>query len=229
MATAGVWVRRAAVLATATGGGYAAGVAVAKVQKRSSDPPQIIEPLAVPSGSDHATAKPTEPSSPDTLAGVPEHLRRWYAKWSTNTLGWHLEKPHPVPMRHLDELLGDGGETQRMVLFPLCGASVDLGYVARRGHHVVGVEAVPAAVDRLLKEWGTEIEGSSPPPSAPTWLRVATPGWWQSAAAEQLSKAMGRVFKPAPFLFAIQGDFLRFDDQAAARYSFERGFDFSWP
>ena len=91
-----------------------------------------------------------------------------------------------------------------------------------------GVVAIRGGPYRYVVS-GTEIEGSSPPPSAPTWLRVATPGWWQSAAAEQLSKAMGRVFKPAPFLFAIQGDFLRFDDQAAARYSFERGFDFSWP
>ena len=126
-------------------------------------------------------------------------------------------------------LLLHASGTRGVNLTNVTTAELDLGYVARRGHHVVGVEAVPAAVDRLLKEWGTEIEGSSPPPSAPTWLRVATPGWWQSAAAEQLSKAMGRVFKPAPFLFAIQGDFLRFDDQAAARYSFERGFDFSWP
>jgi hypothetical protein len=77
---------------------------------------------------------------------VDEKFAYWRDRWLNKMLGWHLENPHPVLMTHLNDWLGDDGETQRSILFPLCGASVDLGCIARRGHQVVGVEAVPEAI-----------------------------------------------------------------------------------
>jgi hypothetical protein len=74
----------------------------------------------------------------------------------------------------------------------------------------------------VFKEYGDEIKGGEPPPNAATWLRVAQPGWWQRVAAEKLGQAEGRRYVPAPFLFALQGDFLAFDRAAASRHGFER-------
>jgi hypothetical protein len=86
---------------------------------------------------------------------------------------------------------------------------------------VVGVEAVPEAIDRLLSEYGEEIEGGRPP-DARLWLRVGQPNWMQKVAAEQLSKSEKRsmTYQPAPFLFAVQGDFLAFDRPAASQWGF---------
>mmetsp|Transcript_4442 Transcript_4442/g.9703 ORF Transcript_4442/g.9703 Transcript_4442/m.9703 type:complete len:168 (-) Transcript_4442:238-741(-) len=52
-------------------------------------------------------------------------------------------------------------------------------------------------------------------------LRVAQPAWFQRIVAEQIGKSEGRTYVPAPFLFAVQGDFLKFDAAAAAKYGFE--------
>ena len=38
------------------------------------------------------------------------------------------------------------------VLFPLCGASVDLAWLYRQGHTVVGVEGTWKAVEKLFSD-----------------------------------------------------------------------------
>ena len=82
------------------------------------------------------------------VGGGSDRLARWHDRWSNNTTAWHLEKPHPRLVEHLQALLPDE-QPGKLALFPLCGASVDLGFLARRGHHVVGVDGVPLALDRL--------------------------------------------------------------------------------
>lgn len=156
-------------------------------------------------------------------------LNRWMERWATNNLGWHLEKPHPLLCKYLTDLVGEPRTAQKLVLFPLCGASVDLAYLARRGHHVVGIDAVPQALDRLLSEYGDEIpSGGGLPPDAPR-LRVAQPSRVQQMAAQQLGKAEGgEPYEAAPFLFAVQADFIEFDGAAAGRFGlggFEAAFD----
>ena len=156
-----------------------------------------------------------------------ERLTRWYERWASNNLGWHLAKPHPVLSKHLADLVGDHS-TQKLVLFPLCGASVDLGYLARRGHHVVGVDAVPQAIDRLLAEYGEEIpSGGGLAPGAPR-LRVAQPSRVQQMAAAQLGKNEGKSYEAAPFLFGVQADFIEWDAASASKFglgSFDAAFD----
>lgn len=159
--------------------------------------------------------------------GGADRLARWRDKWANDATSWHLKKPHPQLVEHLNKLLPD--ETPgKHVLFPLCGSSVDLGYLARRGHHVVGVDGVPQALDTLIKDWGNEIPGGSGLAPGETRMRVATPGWWQKIAAEQLSKTSGVKHEPAPFLFGVQGDFLAFDAAGAQRFGlgdFDAAFD----
>ena len=80
--------------------------------------------------------------------GGSDRLARWRDRWTSGTTSWHLEKPHPRLVEHLQSLLPDE-QPGKLALFPLCGASVDLGFLARRGHHVVGVDGVPLALDKL--------------------------------------------------------------------------------
>ena len=43
-------------------------------------------------------------------------------------------------------------------MFPLCGASVDLAWLYRQGHTVVGVEGSRKAVEKLFSDAGVEHE-----------------------------------------------------------------------
>ncbi len=108
---------------------------------------------------------------------------------------WHLDECHPTLEAHLHTLLPDQS-SPRSVLFPLCGASVDLSRVASLGHCVVGVEGVRWAVDRLLREHGKE---------------VALPPGRQSIASHALRTARPRDARKAAEageLLAVEGDFL---------------------
>ena len=44
------------------------------------------------------------------------------------------------------------------VLFPLCGASVDLAWLYRQGHTIVGVEGTRKAVEKLFADANLEYE-----------------------------------------------------------------------
>lgn len=208
--------RNAAALLAVGGGSYFAGQYLAR---RTVGMPPPTSDHREPQQKNYLIG--TEPNKNSLDFPVDEKFAYWRDRWLNKMLGWHLENPHPVLMTHLNDWLGDDGETQRSILFPLCGASVDLGCIARRGHQVVGVEAVPEAIDRLLSEYGEEIEGGRPP-DARLWLRVGQPNWMQKVAAEQLSKSEKRsmTYQPAPFLFAVQGDFLAFDRPAASQWGF---------
>ena len=91
-------------------------------------------------------------------------------------LGWHLNKPHPVLQKHYNAWMNTkNDEDQRLILFPLCGASVDLAYLARRGHQVIGVDGVPKALDALLADYGEEVPSGGGLKPGEMRLRVAQP------------------------------------------------------
>jgi thiopurine S-methyltransferase len=71
----------------------------------------------------------------------------WQARWDTGQIGFHEGRPN----RYLTEFVDTLGEGRR-VLVPLCGKTVDLAYLAERGHQVVGVELVEAAVIGFFAE-----------------------------------------------------------------------------
>lgn len=74
----------------------------------------------------------------------------WRERWEAGQLGFHRPETHPLLERHWPELGVEGGR----VLVPLCGKSVDLDWLAARGHDVVGVEFVPSAVEAYFAERG---------------------------------------------------------------------------
>ena len=146
------------------------------------------------------------------------HLKRWYDKWENDQFSWHLDKPNPILQEHYDSWLQTrNDEDQRQILFPLCGTSVDLASLARRGHLVVGVEGISKAVDRLLTDYGEELPSGGGIAPGAMRVRVSQPSWIQSKAAEMMSTKT-RKYTPAPFLMAVQGDFLEFTAEQASKF-----------
>jgi thiopurine S-methyltransferase len=76
----------------------------------------------------------------------------WQERWEQGQIGFHQEHANPLLERFWANVGVQGGR----VLVPLCGKSLDLKWLADRGHEVVGVEFVSAAVEAYFVERGIE-------------------------------------------------------------------------
>jgi len=83
----------------------------------------------------------------------------WAKKWRKGITGWHLSEPHPDLVAYLSELESNetpGTEarcdTPKSVLVPLCGKSVDIIYLYKKGFTVIGVELIDTPLRQVLEE-----------------------------------------------------------------------------
>jgi thiopurine S-methyltransferase len=75
----------------------------------------------------------------------------WERMWQRPRPGFHWDIPQPLLLRHWPALgLAPGAR----VFVPLCGKSLDLGWLAAQGFRVVGVELVRGAVEAFFAEQG---------------------------------------------------------------------------
>lgn len=84
----------------------------------------------------------------------------WQAKWDAGQIGFHSEAVHPALHSYGDAWLADG---PHRILVPLCGKSVDLSWLAAKGHEVVGIELAHKAVVQLFEEAGLTAEWTDVP------------------------------------------------------------------
>jgi thiopurine S-methyltransferase len=75
----------------------------------------------------------------------------WHQRWARQEIGFHRSRVHPMLMRHWPSL---SSRTDTPVLVPLCGKSLDMIWLADRGHTVVGVELSEDAVRDFFHEQG---------------------------------------------------------------------------
>jgi thiopurine S-methyltransferase len=75
----------------------------------------------------------------------------WKKRWAEGQTSFHKEEPHPALLTHEPRLTGG---TPSRVLVPLCGKSVDLRWLAARGHSVVGVDLARVALEAFFHESG---------------------------------------------------------------------------
>ncbi len=89
----------------------------------------------------------------------------WHDRWRSGQIGFHRDAVHPDLIHHAPALLGDG---PRRVLVPLCGKSLDLGWLVGQGHEVVGVELSAEAARQYHERAGItpQVSGSG---SHETW------------------------------------------------------------
>lgn len=77
----------------------------------------------------------------------------WHNRWHTNQTGWHEPAVNPLLATHFPSLkVPPGGR----VFVPLCGKSLDLGWLMSRGYAVAGAELSELAVTQLFAELGME-------------------------------------------------------------------------
>ncbi len=79
------------------------------------------------------------------------HRDFWLEKWDRNEIGFHEEVVNPLLCRHIDQLpLTEGGR----MFVPLCGKTMDIGWLLARGQRVVGCELSHVAVTDLFAGLG---------------------------------------------------------------------------
>ena len=84
-------------------------------------------------------------------------LKRWVQMWDSNKLGFHKAETHPDLKKHEQLFL----QEKSRVYLPLCGKSLDLVYLADKGHDVYGCEFVEKGVKDFFKELDLEYTVSS--------------------------------------------------------------------
>jgi len=73
----------------------------------------------------------------------------WHSRWESNKIGWHADQVNQNLIDYFSKLnLVDGDK----IFVPLCGKSVDMFYLLKRGLKVVGVEMSEIAVEQFFSE-----------------------------------------------------------------------------
>ena len=109
----------------------------------------------------------------------PKDRNGWVTRWREGRIQFHVDKVNPILDRYVDRLLPEGSGR---VLVPLCGKSLDLGWLVEHGHEVVGVELVEKAVEDLFNGIG----------GSPT---ISTQDVFQSWRSDGLEVLVGDLFE----------------------------------
>lgn len=77
----------------------------------------------------------------------------WHDRWQSGRIGFHVSKPNPLLVKHFPTLsLADNSR----VFVPLCGKTLDIGWLLSKGHGAVGVELSELAIQQLFEELGVK-------------------------------------------------------------------------
>jgi thiopurine S-methyltransferase len=75
----------------------------------------------------------------------------WHKKWESNNIGFHQKHVHPLLVEHFKALELPKGSR---VFVPLCGKTLDIGWLLDQGYQVAGVELSELAIKQLFAELG---------------------------------------------------------------------------
>lgn len=75
----------------------------------------------------------------------------WIERWEKNEIGFHQADANPALVEHFDKLgLAPGAR----VFVPLCGKTLDIGWLLGQGFRVAGAELSELAIQQLFEELG---------------------------------------------------------------------------
>ena len=81
----------------------------------------------------------------------------WLQRWNNNQIEFHDGRVNRLLEKHLDALgLADGSR----LFLPLCGKTLDIGWLLAKGFQVAGIEFSELAVEQLFSELGVAPVGS---------------------------------------------------------------------
>lgn len=109
----------------------------------------------------------------------------WHERWRDNHIGFHRDAPLPLLVEHWPALGLDAGSR---VFVPLCGKSLDMVWLAERGHRVLGIELSELAIEQFFAE-----RGLSPVRAAgPAGMHYAA-GPWELVAGDAFAMPAGAL------------------------------------
>jgi len=73
----------------------------------------------------------------------------WHKKWQNNVLGFHLSEANPLLVNNVSALSLNHGDR---VFLPLCGKTLDIGWLLSQGYRVAGAELSDIAVSQLFEQ-----------------------------------------------------------------------------
>lgn len=85
----------------------------------------------------------------------------WQERWHRGEIGWHQDAINLHLAEHWPRLQI---APEAQVFVPLCGKSLDMLWLAARGHRVLGVELSPLAVGSFFNENGLDPRVTDEPP-----------------------------------------------------------------
>ena len=74
----------------------------------------------------------------------------WHERWQRGEIGFHRSDIHWALERHWAAIAQGRSDA---LLVPLCGKSLDMRWLARAGHEVVGIELSRKAIREFYEEW----------------------------------------------------------------------------
>ncbi len=75
----------------------------------------------------------------------------WHRKWETNEIGFHNSQANPLLIKNLERLTLVPGDH---IFLPLCGKTLDIGWLLSKGYKVTGAELSKLAIEQLFDELG---------------------------------------------------------------------------
>ena len=75
----------------------------------------------------------------------------WHRRWAKNEIAFHEPQAHPLLLRYLAALALPTGSR---LFLPLCGKTLDIGWLLAAGYRVAGAELSELAVQQLFDELG---------------------------------------------------------------------------
>jgi len=97
-----------------------------------------------------------DPSNNSTDNNKEEEEEIWDFDWKSPDLPWQVQDPHPLIVKHEHAITK--GRSNLKVLVPLCGVSVDLVWLADRGHSVVGIEFQASGCEAFFEMYKLEYD-----------------------------------------------------------------------
>jgi thiopurine S-methyltransferase len=77
----------------------------------------------------------------------------WHERWEKNEIPFHERKPNPILLKYFSRL---GLKKRARVFVPLCGKTLDIGWLLSQGCRVAGAELSEIAVRQLFNELRVE-------------------------------------------------------------------------
>ncbi|MFT6407844.1 MAG: thiopurine S-methyltransferase [Arenicella sp.] len=77
------------------------------------------------------------------------HTKFWHKRWATNDIPWHEDSGNSLL---LDKLSALSLRPSDRIFVPLCGKTLDIGWLLEQGFSVVAIELSKMAVDELFEQ-----------------------------------------------------------------------------